>query len=583
MMIAVVLSSNIRRMTRENVLVRKSVGLEAAGSMDLLFTDKTGTLTEGQMSVSTLFLADGTLFDSPAHMYKRCHRLGERLSLCCRLNSSATDAEGVALGGNATDRALARAVSGLPKPVGVRRGAYLPFDSTRKYSLASLLGAERLLLAKGAAERLLPYVRFCYTADGRVVPFSPHSHAFSSALLAHARAGERVLLLCEGEGEAVPDGMRSLTLLCAVVLSDRLRRTARSSVQALSRAGVHVVMITGDSKETAAHIAAQCGILDGTHSIALSGDELSAMSDEQVKRILPSLAVVARSLPSDKSRLVRLGQEAGAVVGMTGDGINDAPALKRADVGFAMGGGTQVAKDAGDVIILDNDLSSIVRAVLYGRNIFKSIRKFITLQLTMNFCAVGVSMIAPFLGFDAPVTVVQMLWINLIMDTLGGLAFAGEAASEYCMREKPKKRDERILNRYMIHQILLLGSFTVGLCLLFLKSPAITSHFRPAEDRIYLLTAFFVLFIFSSVHLCFAARTDRLWPLAGLRKNRPFVLIMSAVCITQLVFVYVGGKVLRTAPLLPEELGYTLLLSLLVIPAEFLRKLLWRRRHKDGF
>ena len=269
---------------------------------------------------------------------------------------------------------------------------------------------------------------------------------------------------------------------------------------------------------------------------------------------------------------------------MTGDGINDAPALKRADIGFAMGAGTQVAKDAGDIIILDNNLASVCRAVLYGRNIFKSIRKFITLQLTMNFCAVGVSMIGPFIGIDAPVTVVQMLWINIIMDTLGGLAFAGEPPLESCMRERPKRRDEPILNRYMVNEIVFLGGFTVGLCLLFLKLPGLVGQFRPAQDNIYLLTAFFALFIFASVFNCFNARTDRLSLLAGISGNPAFIGIMTAVLAVQLIFVYLGGSVLRTAPLTARELGVTMLLSLAVFPADFIRKLIWRFfRGKRGY
>jgi magnesium-transporting ATPase (P-type) len=235
-----------------------------------------------------------------------------------------------------------------------------------------------------------------------------------------------------------------------------------------------------------------------------------------------------------------------------------------------------VAKEAGDIIILDNDLSSIGKAVLYGRNIFKSIRKFITLQLMMNFCDVGVSMIGPFLGFDAPVTVVQMLWINIIMDTLGGLAFAGEPALESCMQEKPKRRDEPILNGYMIYEIIFGGGFTVALCLAFLKVPEITSKFRFSTDNIYLLTAFFALFIFSSVFNCFCARTDRLRLLANITKNRAFILIMAAILFIQILFVYLGGSVLRTAPLTPFELGITSLLALAVFPASMLRKLIWR-------
>ena len=267
---------------------------------------------------------------------------------------------------------------------------------------------------------------------------------------------------------------------------------------------------------------------------------------------------------------------------MTGDGINDAPALRRADVGFAMGSGTQVAKDAGDVIILDDNLSSVGRAVLYGRTVFKSIRKFITLQLLMNFCAMSVTMICPFLGIDAPVTVVQMLWINLIMDTLGGLAFAGEPPLEDYMKEKPKRREEPILNRYMVHSILIGGGFAVTLYLFFLKHPLFTSCFRPSEGGIVHLTAFFALFIFSSVFQCFNARTDRLRLLSGIRKNPVFLGIMLAVLALQIAFVYLGGSVLRTVPLTARELLVTFSVALGVLPAELCRKLLWRLCGRRG-
>jgi magnesium-transporting ATPase (P-type) len=208
--------------------------------------------------------------------------------------------------------------------------------------------------------------------------------------------------------------------------------------------------------------------------------------------------------------------------------------------------------------------------------VFKSIRKFIVLQLTMNFCAVGVSMLGPFLGFDAPVTVVQMLWINMIMDTLGGLAFAGEAPRKFYLKEAPKRRDEPILNGYMIFQIVWQGLATVCVCLCMLVVPAVTGRFRAAPDDIYLLTAFFALFIFMSVCNCFGARTDRLRLLAGIGKNPGFIGIMLAVTAIQIAFVYLGGSVLRTAPLTPAELGFTFSLALLAIPTELLRKIVWR-------
>lgn len=587
MMIAVVLSSNIRKMVRDHVLVRKPVGIEAAGSMNLLFTDKTGTLTEGKMKVSFFLSPDGERQPLGALLRQR-GELAELTALAFRFGSEAcvgSDRNGnpIALGGSATDRALLESVISYPAPSGYHIVSRLPFDSARKYSAVTLGGRRNVTLLYGAPERLLPLIASAYTDSGQTEAFSRLET--EKRIREITAKGGRVLLLA-ASGENIPAAAHahgvqgSLICIGAVCLSDPLRKEAAKSVAALQDAGIQVVMMTGDNRDTAYFLASQCGILNCKNDLLLTGEELSALSDAEVCKLLPRLAVIARALPTDKSRLVRLAQKTGLVTGMTGDGINDAPALRRADIGFAMGGGTQVAKDAGDIIILDNNLASIVRAVLYGRNIFKSIRKFITLQLTMNFCAVGVTMICPFLGIDSPVTVVQMLWINIIMDTLGGLAFAGEPALNSCLQERPKRRDEPILNRYMANEIALLGGFTVGLCLFFLKSPTVTAVFRPAENNIYLLTAFFALFIFTSVFNCFNARTDRLNLFAGLRKNPVFLVIMIAILVIQIAFVYLGGSVLRTAPLTARELLVTMSLSFAVFPAELIRKALWRLRGK---
>ena len=572
MMIAVVLSANIRKMVRDNVLVRKPAGIEAAGSMNILFTDKTGTLTEGKMSVGEIYLGDGSIFSGVSALKKQSKFIFDRFSLAATFNTTAVKSGRNTLGGNFTERALLGAAGEVGGRIRVL--SKMPFDSRRKYSAVKLTGDERVTLVKGAPEVLLPHVRRVYLPSGESVTADVPS--IRAKLKKISSEGKRVLLLAEGKGGLCPREFGELILVCLVVLDDRLRREAPRAVSELRGAGIHVVMITGDSRDTAASIGRACGILGDGVDLCLTGDELATMSDMKLREILPRLGVLARALPADKSRLVRVAQECNLVTGMTGDGINDAPALKRADVGFSMGCGTQVAKEAGDIIILDNNLASVSRAVLYGRTIFKSIRKFITLQLTMNFCAVGVSMIGPFIGVDAPVTVVQMLWINIIMDTLGGLAFAGEAALPTYMKEKPKRRDEPILNRYMINQILLLGGFTVLLCIAFLKMPSISVLYRSSADGIYLLTAFFALFIFSSVFNCFNARTDRLNLLGGISQNLPFILIMLSVLVIQLVFVYLGGSVLRTAPLTTSELCTTMLLSLAVFPAEFARKLLWR-------
>ncbi len=585
MMIAVVLSSNIKRMVKDNVLVRKPVGIEAAGSMNILFTDKTGTLTEGKLSVGGIYLGDAAYYKSLS-LLTASKRAYKEFLLSGFINTSSTqgkDSSGrlSALGGNSTDKAILSSLISrgerLPKFELVDR---LEFDSERKYSASlAVCDREKRLFVKGAPEKILPEVSSYIDSHGETRPFVRGAAEELVAKLSNE--GKRLLAIAVANG----DGMKScaigipsgrLTLIALITLEDKIRATAASSVIRLRRAGIGVVMITGDSQATARSIAEKCKIIDRHRYMVLTSGELALLSDAEVKERLPHLAVVARALPNDKSRLVRLAQECGMVVGMTGDGINDAPALKCADVGFSMGSGTQVAKDAGDIIIIDNDLFSITKAVLYGRNIFKSIRKFITLQLMMNFSAVGISMVGPFLGFEAPVTVVQMLWINIIMDTLGGLAFAGEAPLESCMEEKPKRRDEPILCGYMIYQILFGGGFTVALSIAFLKLPEITSCFRFASDNIYLLTAFFALFIFASVFNCFSARTDRLKLFANLGKNKAFIFIMAAVLGVQIIFVYLGGAVLRTTPLLARELAITFLLSLSVFPADVLRKIIWR-------
>ncbi len=584
MMIAVVLSSNIKKMIKDNVLIKKPEGIEAAGSMNILFTDKTGTLTVGRLGVGDIYTGDGGKFRI-SELKKRAPAVFYDYAVGGVFNTESCvgnmpSGKGV-IGGNSTDRAILESLwENHPSEISARSERAtekIPFDSEKKFSLARVVSGEmRKIYIKGAPEKLLSHTKKYLSESGEVLPLS--ASRFRDVCRRETHKGKRMLLVAYSESdmplsEMAKGSFPELVMVCLVVLEDFLRETAAASVKKLQSAGVGVVMITGDGKETAERIAEECGILTSERDIVLSSTELSQMSDDSLGEILPRMCVLARALPSDKSRLVRVAQEIGLVVGMTGDGVNDAPALRMSDVGFSMGSGVQVAKDAGDVVILDNNLSSICRAVLYGRNVFKSIRKFITLQLMMNFCAVGVSMICPFLGINSPVTVVQMLWINIIMDTLGGLAFAGEGALESSMNEPPKRRDEQILNSYMINEIVFLGGFTICMYLAFLKCPRISSLFRYEPNNLYLLTAFFALFIFSSVFNCFNARTDRVKLFSGLSKNRGFILIMSGVLFIQILFIYLGGAVLRTAPLTLRELGITFLLSLSVFPAELIRKL----------
>ena len=341
-------------------------------------------------------------------------------------------------------------------------------------------------------------------------------------------------------------------------------------------------MITGDNRETAISIAKEVGLLKTNKDIVITSDELKNKTDEEVKQLIPNLRVVARALPQDKSRLVRLSQELGLVVGMTGDGVNDAPALKRADVGFAMGSGTEVSKEASDIVILDDNFLSISKAILFGRTIFKSIRKFIIFQLTVNFCAISLSIIGPFIGVETPVTVIQMLWINMVMDTLAGLAFAFEPPLLEYMNEYPKNKNEAIINSYMIGEILFTGLFSSLLCIFFLKSSWIHSLYRTGESNQYLMTAFFGLFIFIGIFNSFNARTERLNLIANLSKNKIFMIVILFILIVQILLIYFGGSLFRTSGLTFKEFEIMIILALSVVPIDWFRKIYLRHKGVIG-
>jgi magnesium-transporting ATPase (P-type) len=292
-----------------------------------------------------------------------------------------------------------------------------------------------------------------------------------------------------------------------------------------------------------------------------------------VKKQLKDIRVIARALPSDKSRLVRIAQSVNLVVGMTGDGVNDSPALKAADVGFAMGSGTEVAKEASEIIIMDDNFSSIDKAILYGRTIFNSIRKFIMFQLTINLAAVLVSFVCPLIGMELPLTITQILWVNLVMDTLAALAFGGEPALKRFMQEKPKKRDEGIISAYMWSSILIGTLFTFSLAMFFLLADYPKTVFRPDDgERVFRLTGFFAFFIFVYVFYAFNVRTERINLFDNVFKNKGFLYIIALIVAVQVIMVYFGGVFLRCYGLVLNEWIFVIGLAVLVIPIDIARK-----------
>ena len=602
MMITVVLSSNMRKMLRDNVLVRKLVGIETSGSLNILFTDKTGTLTEGKLEV-TMFL-DATGKSRDFEKLRQNDKLFEYVKLNCFFNNgaqlarAASSPQGLreksgiksnsglsAIGGNSTDRALLNFIKNdISHITNYRKTFALPFDSDKKYSLAHVEGAGKLCLVKGAPEQVLPHCVNALGVNGHEAAM-PAINGIMRHIDSLCQDGIRIIALAVSTSTSSKNAeVGGLTLVGFMGIRDELRQEAAGAVAQIRGAGIQTVMITGDNAGTAVAIAKKAGLFEGGDVDAeaiISSDAINRLSDDELKSRLPKLRLVARALPSDKSRLVRVAQEMGLVTGMTGDGVNDAPALKRADVGFAMGDGTEIAKEAADIVILDNNIQSIAKAILYGRTIFKSIRKFIIFQLTLNFCAVGVSVIGPFVGVEAPVTIIQMLWINIIMDTLGAIAFAGEIPLDEYMKEPPKKRSEKIINPYMYNQILFTGAYTIALCIAFIKLPFFLEFFR-GEPRV-LMSAFFAMFIFAGVFSSFNARTHRINLFAHIGRNRMFLIIMVVVTVIQLSMVYYGGELFRAAGLQLRELALVTALAATVILADTVRKLILRANNRKGF
>ena len=378
-------------------------------------------------------------------------------------------------------------------------------------------------------------------------------------------------LLGVAKGEST-DENAPLTLVGIISIRDDVRKEAKDAIHEVQQAGIQVVMVTGDRKETAVAIAKEAGILTQPDDIALTSAELAELSDDEVKEKLSHLKVVSRALPTDKSRLVRIAQSLDHVVGMTGDGVNDSPALKKADVGFAMGSGTEVAKEAGDITILDDNFSSIEKAILYGRTMFKSIRKFLIFQLKVNVAAVLTCFIGPLMGEPVMMTVIQLLLVNLAMDTLAAIAFGSEPTLKEYMREKPIPRNESIVSLKMLIQVIISALYITIVCLCIRFVPAIADLFGKADDFTYLKSALFATFMMAITFNGFNARTEHINPFENIGRNRNFLIVMGVIFLIQFIFVNIGGPALSVETLNPKTWLICVGLAFVVIPLDMIRK-----------
>lgn len=551
MSVTLSLALNMRRMLKTNNLVRKMHACETMGAITVICTDKTGTLTQNLMQVYEAkldesqpnLIAEGIATNSTAFLEEK----GEN-----------EKPSGV---GNPTEIALllwlnAQGKNYMPLREQAKIVNQLTFSTERKY-MATLVDSpiqgKRVLYIKGAPEIVMSK---CQLSSQEVT-------SFNEQLLAYQNKAMRTLGLAykyipEGASEDCSELVNEggLTFLGIFAISDPIRPDVPDAVKKCQSAGISVKIVTGDTPGTATEIARQIGLWkpEDTERNRITGVEFAALSDEEALERVLDLKVMSRARPMDKQRLVQLLQQKGAVVAVTGDGTNDAPALNHAQVGLSMGTGTSVAKEASDITLLDDSFHSIATAVMWGRSLYKNIQRFIVFQLTINVVALLSVLLGAFFGTELPLTVTQMLWVNLIMDTFAAMALASIAPSMDVMNEKPRKRTDFIISPAMRNNIFGVGlGFLVilmGLLVYFKNLPGgMDTRHLTIFFTIFVMLQFWNLFnasVFGTNHSFFKDASHAMGMLG----------VAAIILVGQLLIVSFGGKVFRTVPLSVEDWIY---------------------------
>ena len=567
MMNSLVQSMNTEAMYKKNILVSHKAAFSDSAYMNVLFSDKTGTITQGNLSLVEFITGDGKIVDSIKN--------SEFMEAITLNNLAKVSSEGKAIGSNNMDRALLSYAlnNGYDdsKNDTDKVEDISGFDSEKKCATVTL--KDGLVYWKGATENIIEQVTHYMLPDGEEKEFTAEDKKIvEEQMLAEAKRTMKLLSVAKiSNGKTV--------LMAVLCLRDNVRTDAVETVEILNHAGIQVVMVTGDAEETATAIAKEAGILKNEKKdVVLTHEELEKMSDEELKKVLPDLRVVSRAKPLDKKRLVSMSQQLENVCGMTGDGVNDAPALKQADIGFAMGDGTAVAQEAGDVVILNNSLTSIKDCVLNSRTMAKSVGKFLIFQLTVNISTLLMNIIAPILGWTEPFSIVQILWINLIMDTLAAMAFGGEPILDRYMKDQPAKRTDNILTTYIKSAIGTSAIFiTLGSILILENIAGITSFVTPADcadPELYEKTFMFAFFIYSIIFNSLNTRSEKYNLFEHISENKNFIRVMGAIFILQTIIIQIGGKVFDTTMLNVKALLVSMVLAVLIIPVDLIRKVI---------
>ena len=578
--VTISLAYSVRSMARDNNLVRKLASCETMGAATVVCSDKTGTLTKNRMSVIGGSLA-GVEFSEPPTTKALPADVVERIEAVAAINSTAflekTDDGRVDYLGNPTEAALLALIADWGDDWRKRRKdadtvRQLGFTSDRK-RMSTLVAApdgSRTLLVKGApeviaersAEQLAAGLKKPMTDDGR--------KALQRTVTQYAERGHRVLALAYRELDSSADDASAdeleadLVLIGVVAIADPVRPEVAEAIRNCRQAGVEVKVVTGDNALTARTITEQIGLL-GPDDRVVEGAEFREWSDKEAVEQMGRLRILARSVPTDKHRLVNLLKGRGEVVAVTGDGTNDAPALRAADVGFAMGlTGTEVAKEASDIVLLDDNFKSIVSGIRWGRAIFENIRKFLQFQLTVNVVALSTALLAAVFGFGIPLNTVQLLWVNLIMDTLAALALATEPPSSELLKQPPHGRHAPLITPVMWTHILIMSAFMVTVLMgLLWTDLVIPSTASDAVRNTFVFNTFVMMQLFNEVN----ARSTRFerGVFKGILQSPLFLGVVVVTFVAQIGIVQLGGALFRTVPLTAEQWAMSVAIGAVVL------------------
>lgn len=560
-------------MIKHNVLAKHTNKIPEAGNIQLLCTDKTGTLTVGKLVPVENVMGDGKSIIEDENTYNL-------FKYNVILNSSAMfDENNKIVGGNATERALLSLVNAdeYKKITGsttiVNKKS---FNSANKFSAVETeYNGETFTYYKGAPERLIDAATKCVTLNG-LEPIDKDK--LKMIVRSYTVKAMRVIATGYSSSKLPEDGFpNDLIITSLVAIRDDVRPEVPEAVAKMHNAGVQVMMVTGDVIDTAKAIAKDAGLITSESDIAMSAIDFDALSDEEAKEKLPYIKVIARATPNTKLRIVRLAQELGLCVGMTGDGTNDAPALKAADVGFSMGSGTDVCKEAGDIIITDDNFVSITDAVLLGRTFMHNVMKFLKFQLPINVGLVLLSILYPIIMSVEAIAAVQILVINIVMDSLNSLSFGGEPAKDEYMKEKPIPKGSKLLSKETIGQIAVSVVAFIGIFGITLL-PSVQKIF--GNDEAIYATARFALLVMMATFNGFNIRTDGFNLFKGIRKNKLFVEIAVAIFALTFVLAQYGGDIMGCTAMTPTQWGVTVVLAFMIIPIDLVRKAIIKIKRK---